>query len=91
MVMKCQHWRQSVSGIGIDELYNRMDPFDVSNKCFEILVTFDAYYWSFPAVRKYSNRGQCTSTRYIRRFTTNVLGLFPCLCQTDKVSRTSNR
>lgn len=44
MMMKCQHWRQTVSEIGIDEMYNRMDPFDVSNKCFEVLVAFDACY-----------------------------------------------
>ncbi|KAG6376972.1 CRAL-TRIO domain-containing protein [Boletus reticuloceps] len=28
MIQNCQHWRKTVSGIGIDELYNRMDPFD---------------------------------------------------------------
>jgi len=28
MVKKCQHWRQTVLGVGIDELHNRTDPFD---------------------------------------------------------------
>ncbi|KAF8133658.1 CRAL-TRIO domain-containing protein [Boletus edulis] len=28
MIKNCQHWRKTVSGIGIDELYNKMDPFD---------------------------------------------------------------
>lgn len=30
MFRDCQHWRKTVSGIGIDELYKRLDPFDVS-------------------------------------------------------------
>ncbi|KIJ17681.1 hypothetical protein PAXINDRAFT_167671 [Paxillus involutus ATCC 200175] len=28
MITNCQHWRQTVSGIGIDELSKRLDPFD---------------------------------------------------------------
>jgi len=30
MFIECQHWRTTVEGIGIDELYKRIDPFDVS-------------------------------------------------------------
>jgi hypothetical protein len=30
MFMECQEWRRTVEGIGIDELYRTMDPFDVS-------------------------------------------------------------
>jgi hypothetical protein len=30
MFMECQEWRKTVEGIGIDELYRRLDPFDVS-------------------------------------------------------------
>ena len=25
----CQNWRKTVEGIGIDELYRRLDPYDV--------------------------------------------------------------
>ncbi|KAG6827834.1 hypothetical protein H0H93_015287, partial [Arthromyces matolae] len=28
MLIDCQHWRQTVEGVGIDELYRRIDPFD---------------------------------------------------------------
>jgi len=30
MFADCQEWRKSVEGIGIDELYRTLDPFDVS-------------------------------------------------------------
>jgi hypothetical protein len=32
MFKNCQEWRQSVEGIGIDELYKSIDPFDVSDQ-----------------------------------------------------------
>lgn len=48
MIKNCQHWRETVSGIGIDELNNRMDPFDVSSKRCEILVTFDRLWFKYP-------------------------------------------
>ena len=25
----CQNWRKTVEGVGIDELYRRLDPYDV--------------------------------------------------------------
>ncbi|KAF8158167.1 CRAL-TRIO domain-containing protein [Crassisporium funariophilum] len=28
MLKDCQHWRKTVEGVGIDELYRRIDPFD---------------------------------------------------------------
>ena len=37
-----------MSGIGMDELRNRMDPFDVSDKCCEILVTSDRQWLKYP-------------------------------------------
>jgi len=30
MFEECQNWRSTVEGVGIDELYRRIDPFDVS-------------------------------------------------------------
>ena len=30
MFKDCQQWRKTVEGVGIDELYRRIDPFDVS-------------------------------------------------------------
>lgn len=29
MLQDCQQWRKTVEGVGIDELYRRIDPFDV--------------------------------------------------------------
>lgn len=29
MWKNCQHWRSTVEGVGIDELYRQIDPFDV--------------------------------------------------------------
>lgn len=33
MIRDCQEWRRTVEGVGIDELYRRIDPFDVSDLC----------------------------------------------------------
>jgi hypothetical protein len=42
MVADCQRWRKTVEGVGIDELYKRTDPFDVSPHIkLEGKVTFD--------------------------------------------------
>lgn len=30
MLAKCQTWRQTVEGVGLDALYDEIDPFDVS-------------------------------------------------------------
>jgi len=34
MFQDCQHWRKTVYGVGIDKLYDQMDPFDVRNPLF---------------------------------------------------------
>lgn len=34
MIKDCQEWRRTVEGVGIDELYRRIDPFDVSARYF---------------------------------------------------------
>lgn len=39
MFKDCQQWRKTVEGVGIDELYRRIDPFDVSH-----LIN---YRWTF--------------------------------------------
>jgi hypothetical protein len=31
MIRDCQEWRKTVEDVGIDELYRRIDPFDVRN------------------------------------------------------------
>ncbi len=31
MLSDCQEWRKSVEGVGVDELYQEIDPFDVSH------------------------------------------------------------
>lgn len=31
MLNDCQEWRRSVEGVGIDKLYQEIDPFDVSH------------------------------------------------------------
>jgi CRAL/TRIO, N-terminal domain len=33
MILDCQEWRRTVEGVGMDELYRRIDPFDVSELC----------------------------------------------------------
>ncbi|KAH0831940.1 CRAL-TRIO domain-containing protein [Lanmaoa asiatica] len=43
MMMNCQHWRQTVSGIGIDELNNRMDPFDYPGRD-EVFKSWSMYF-----------------------------------------------
>ncbi|KAG8214483.1 CRAL-TRIO domain-containing protein [Butyriboletus roseoflavus] len=43
MMTKCQHWRQTVSGIGIDELNHRMDPFDYPGRG-EVFKSWSMYF-----------------------------------------------
>ncbi|KAI9573708.1 CRAL-TRIO domain-containing protein [Boletus coccyginus] len=43
MMMKCQHWRQTVSEIGIDELYDRMDPFDYPGRA-QVFKSWSMYF-----------------------------------------------
>ncbi|KIJ43999.1 hypothetical protein M422DRAFT_168770 [Sphaerobolus stellatus SS14] len=31
MLEKCQNWRKTVEGVGLDVLYDEIDPFDVSS------------------------------------------------------------
>jgi hypothetical protein len=35
MIQDCQEWRRTVEGVGIDELYRRIDPFDVRGYHFD--------------------------------------------------------
>ena len=45
MLANCQQWRKTVEGVGIDELYRRIDPFDVSVFSFTIVNVNEKYYW----------------------------------------------
>lgn len=80
-----------MSGIGIDELNNRMDPFDVSNKCSEMLVTYDRVWFKYPG------RNEVFKSWSMYFHKVYIYSLFCCKCigfislflyQTDKVSGT---
>ncbi|KAF9242594.1 CRAL-TRIO domain-containing protein [Melanogaster broomeanus] len=43
MIKNCQHWRQTVSGVGIDELYKRLDPFDYPGR-EEVFKSWSMYF-----------------------------------------------
>ncbi|KAG9315901.1 CRAL-TRIO domain-containing protein [Chiua virens] len=43
MLKNCQHWRKTVSGIGIDELKDRMDPFDYPGR-EEVFKSWSMYF-----------------------------------------------
>jgi hypothetical protein len=36
MFADCQQWRSTVEGVGVDELYRRLDPFDVRSKALKV-------------------------------------------------------
>lgn len=74
----------------MDELNNRMDPFDVSDKCYEILVTFDHLSFKYPGREQVFKSWsmyfhKVCSSLHFKRF--GPISLI--FCQTDKVSRTS--
>ncbi|KAF9220955.1 CRAL/TRIO domain-containing protein [Gyrodon lividus] len=43
MIKNCQHWRQTVSGVGIDELSKRLDPFDYPGR-EEVFKSWSMYF-----------------------------------------------
>ncbi|EGN92148.1 hypothetical protein SERLA73DRAFT_191594 [Serpula lacrymans var. lacrymans S7.3] len=43
MIKNCQHWRKTVSGIGIDELYKQIDPFDYPGR-EEVFKSWSMYF-----------------------------------------------
>ena len=66
MFTDCQHWRKTVEGVGIDELYRRIDPFDVSGmrRCKPSWIVAHLGVCRLPTVKRLLNTGQCGSTRY---------------------------
>lgn len=65
MVTDCQRWRWTVEGVGIDRLYDRIDPFDVrANFHFSRSHPTDCtLIASIQNVGMSSSTGQCCSTR----------------------------
>ncbi|KAH7885341.1 CRAL-TRIO domain-containing protein [Phlebopus sp. FC_14] len=43
MIKNCQHWRRTVAGIGIDELYKRLDPYDYPGRD-EVFKSWSMYF-----------------------------------------------
>ncbi|KIJ64446.1 hypothetical protein HYDPIDRAFT_28391 [Hydnomerulius pinastri MD-312] len=43
MIKNCQHWRQTISGVGIDELYKRLDPYDYPGR-EEVFKSWSMYF-----------------------------------------------
>lgn len=43
MIKDCQEWRRTVEGIGIDELYRQIDPFDASVLTSHSSYSIDLY------------------------------------------------
>lgn len=69
MFKDCQEWRKTVEGVGIDELYRTLDPFDVSfflryvsASVVQVLI-FNVN--SIPSATESSRVGQCGSTRCV--------------------------
>ncbi|KAI6122494.1 CRAL-TRIO domain-containing protein [Pisolithus croceorrhizus] len=71
MIKDAQHWRRTVAGVGVDELYNRLDIFD----CPPLSSTLVA--------SRSSGLGRCIFTRHVSH-TTAALGLLTHPRQTDK-------
>ena len=73
MLKNCQHWRQSVSGIGIDELNNKMDPFDVSDLVCEALVILPPF--KYPGREEVFKSWSMYFHKVCHRFASNVSNL----------------
>src|SRR4051794_17502138 len=91
MFKDCQHWRKTVSGVGIDELYRRTDPFDVRSSPIHTFLIRGLMLFasSIPSVKLSSNVGLCGSIKYVS-FSNYFCSLYNlptnCFHQTDKVS-----
>ncbi|KAG6906621.1 hypothetical protein DXG01_012939 [Tephrocybe rancida] len=64
MLKDCQDWRKTVEGVGIDELYRRIDPFDVRIASLVVALKRSSKC-STPSETRFSNAGRCGSTRYV--------------------------
>ena len=44
MIKKCIEWRKTVQGVGIDELYKELDPYDVRMLSLSVDMNFMIFY-----------------------------------------------
>ncbi|PPQ65388.1 LOW QUALITY PROTEIN: hypothetical protein CVT26_000013 [Gymnopilus dilepis] len=68
MFRDCQHWRKTVSGIGIDELYKRLDPFDYPER----EVVSESWPMSFHKVIKETSSYSEILMHFVRRIRSAV-------------------
>ncbi|KAI6128812.1 CRAL-TRIO domain-containing protein [Pisolithus croceorrhizus] len=93
MIKDAQHWRRTVAGVGVDELYNRLDIFDVSIQ--RVLLGHPTSGAQCPPLSstlvasRSSGLGRCIFTRHVSH-TTAALGLLTHPRQTDKMGRPLN-
>jgi hypothetical protein len=65
MWKNCYKWRKTAEGVGIDELYRRIDPFDV-NRIFSLLHNSPLNIASsIQNEIMYSSSGRSSSTKYV--------------------------
>lgn len=62
MLSNCQHWRKTVEGVGLDALYDQIDPFDVSHNIYKI-ERHSQRYSSTQNEKPFSSIGHCFFTR----------------------------
>ena len=62
MWKNCHEWRKSAEGVGIDELYRRIDPFDVRSHIFRPW-TITYVKSSTQSVTMYFSFGRSSSTK----------------------------
>ncbi|KAH7928390.1 CRAL/TRIO domain-containing protein [Leucogyrophana mollusca] len=46
MIQNCQHWRQTVGGVGIDQLYQNLDPYDYPGR-EEVFKSWSMYFHKY--------------------------------------------
>jgi hypothetical protein len=60
MFANCQEWRATVEGVGIDELYKQIDPFDVGASALAYMLTRkdrSPFPHSIRSVKRFSTAG----------------------------------
>ena len=63
MWSNCEQWRKTVGGVGIDELYREIDPFDVRRWVRVIVKYTEVLAPSIQSGIRCSNAGLCGGTR----------------------------
>lgn len=65
MFANCVDWRKTVAGVGIDQLYKNLDPYDVKDSHASSAVNADRLILnSTQGGKTCSSTGLCFSTRY---------------------------